>query len=184
VAGLRVLHHGDRLSLGGYEAVYWEVVLRPVAQAEAPAARPCPVCRSPLRAGQPVIECPRCHVLQHRRCWFGIPRCPTYGCQYPILHTVWRALSPPARFERLESGSPLVKEEQRCAAGSRRDRGPFNEPEVAVYCPACEQPFHAPCWLERRTCPTPGCGYSVAALMDLAFTPGRDETRNPPPGPA
>jgi hypothetical protein len=179
VAGLQVLRHGDRIGIDLDEVVYWEVVLRTADDVDAARLGPCPVCRSALRAGQWVVECPRCHVVQHRRCWFGIVRCPTHACVYPILQTVWRALAPPARFERLESGSSLVKERRRCTAGSRRDRGNFKDGEVAVYCPGCEQPFHASCWLELRECPTTGCGFSVASLIRSAFTPGMDETRIP-----
>jgi hypothetical protein len=141
--------------------------------------RVCPFCTRPITEDAEVVLCPRCKVLQHKRCWFSLRQCAYYACQYPVQQTLRRSLSPPLRFESLEAGSALVRDNVRCPARTRRDDVPFQAQDVVTRCPGCERPYHVVCWLARGRCASSGCGYDIEALLRGAFTPGADGMRAP-----
>jgi len=175
--GLRALCHGDRIRIGPAELIYWEIVLQRARREDV--GRKCPFCTRPLEEGVEVVLCPRCKALQHKRCWFNLEQCCTYACQYPVQQTLRRTLSPPLRFEDVETGSTLVRDTARCPARRRRDAVPFQADDVVTRCPDCEKPYHAVCWFARSRCATAGCGYDIEALLRRAFTPGADPASVP-----
>lgn len=40
----------------------------------------CPICLSPLHAGEPEITCSKCDQVHHEECWVEVGGCATYGC--------------------------------------------------------------------------------------------------------
>lgn len=55
-------------------------------EADGTAAGTCPICQSPVQAGEMVLNCPECQTAHHRECWAEVGGCSTYGCkQAPAL---------------------------------------------------------------------------------------------------
>jgi Zn finger protein HypA/HybF involved in hydrogenase expression len=73
------------------------------------------------------------------------------------------------RFEKLEEESALVRDKKICRAGSERDQGTFKQQDYVAYCPDCQTPFHAECWLALEQCPV--CQYDVAGLIRRVLDP-------------
>jgi len=42
----------------------------------------CPICQTPIAAGEPVVSCEGCDQTHHRECWAEIGGCGTYGCAH------------------------------------------------------------------------------------------------------
>lgn len=167
VVRLQVLHHGDILQVGQASLTLWEVRIARLPAGSRTVGRECPVCKVEFMAGDEVIACPRCRTVHHRDCWFSIPICSFYGCEYPVHETVTSILAPWVAFEELGEQSELVKREVQCRAGNPRDQVPFQKKQRVAYCPQCNTPFHLECWLTLTQCPV--CQYGVKTLIDQVF---------------
>lgn len=70
------------------------------------AGRPCPYCRTPLRAEEQVVVCPACRVPHHLECWIDNGRCTTYGCREVAAPGLWRRLEERRPFLSLQTFRP------------------------------------------------------------------------------
>ena len=45
----------------------------------------CPICLSPVHAGEPETKCSKCDQVHHEECWVEVGGCATYGCKMAPL---------------------------------------------------------------------------------------------------
>lgn len=173
VVQIKTLRHKDVIELGQAHLEFWEVTIRQARPGSPVIGQRCLVCYDTIRAGDEVITCPRCRSPYHKNCWFYLSTCAYYGCLYPVQETLRRVLSPWMRFEKLEEESPLVRDKKTCRAGNDRDQGAFKPQEYVAYCPGCQTPFHAECWLMLDRCPV--CQYDATALIRRVLDPNTAE---------
>ena len=112
LGGLRVLEHRDEVVLGKSRLFYSAestplvVMFQPFDGARLPT---CPLCRGPIRAGDPAVQCPGCGRWLHqidaadgkpaKNCWTYAPTCRF--CNHPTAlggDAAWR----PEREDHLE----------------------------------------------------------------------------------
>ena len=55
----------------------------------------CPICQSPVKDQEPVVNCPACDQIHHLECWAEIGGCGTYGCKEAPVLEKGAATSPP-----------------------------------------------------------------------------------------
>jgi hypothetical protein len=172
VAGLKALRHRDEIRLGSARLVYWELVLRRLADDSPLVGARCLVCYDPFLGGDEVITCPRCRSADHHKeCWGYLSHCARDACDYPVQEAMRRGLSRWVRFERLEEETDLIRTRKVCAAGRPRDEGGFKAGDHVSWCPDCQSPFHAECWFVLPRCPE--CGHHIDGLIRAALTPGQ-----------
>ena len=165
VVSLKVLHHGDKIQVGNAQLELREMQIRIMTNASYSR---CPVCTNSFELGAEIVCCPNCQAQHHKVCWFSVPRCSIFACQYPIHETVIQALSPPCNFiTKLEKSSKLVLKQKACAASQQRDVVPFQENNDVAFCPSCEAALHLECWLNIQKCPS--CRYDIKKLIDNVF---------------
>lgn len=171
VVSLKVLHHGDKIQVGNAELELREMQIRRMTGV---SYQKCPVCTNRLQSEDEIVSCPNCQTQHHKLCWFSVPRCSTFACQYPIHETVIQALSPPCTFiMSLEKSSKLVLTQKVCAASQQRDVVPFQQHNDVAFCPKCEAALHLQCWLTSPKCPA--CAYDIKGLLNLVFDAPRPE---------
>jgi Prokaryotic RING finger family 1/FHA domain len=182
VAEIKVLHQGDIITLGRARLTFWEVSITRVSPRNRAIGRECPVCTEEFRIGDMVIACPRCNTVHHSDCWFAIPICCFFTCEYPIHEIVMDALAPTVNFERsldrrsklveLKDGEDILQPGVHCSAGNPRDQVPFQLQQTVAYCPTCNTPYHLECWLGMSSCVI--CRYNVSLLIHQVFAAGQD----------
>lgn len=177
VMRLKALRHRDRIALGSFEMAFWELDIREIQRGSSLEGKVCQVCFGLIVAGEEAVTCPWCESPHHRACWFYLQNCSLEACGYPVRQTMCQILSPPARFEQLPETSPIVREKRFCLANQRRDIASFRPGDQVAYCPGCETPFHAECWLALPRCSR--CSYDISALTDRVFKPARKEGGGP-----
>ncbi len=169
VVALKTLRHKDLIQVGDADLEFWELVIRKVTPRSPLVGKRCLVCYRNLQVADDAISCPRCELPYHKHCWFYLETCATYACGYPILDMLKRVLSSAVRFKKLEAESELVKRATTCRAGQARDQGPFKANDYIAYCPKCDTPFHAQCWLALERCPS--CGADVDTVIRSVLDP-------------
>jgi hypothetical protein len=170
VVDIRVLRQKDILQLGLARLTMWEIRISVVHTGQRVVGQICQVCLMRIQPGDEVVICPRCSTSSHRLCWFTLPSCAKYACNYPIRDTVKKALSDAVTFEHLDGFSELIRQHKKCQALSRGDQVAFQENEDIAYCPACQAPYHTECWLNLEKCTVPGCGYEIQGLLERVFS--------------
>ena len=170
VVQLKTLRHKDVLEVGQARLEFWEVMIRNVIPGSSLIGQRCLVCFDSIRSGDQTVACPRCQSPYHKGCWFYLSTCAYYGCGYPVQETLRRVLAPWMRFEKVEEESALVRDKTICRAGNERDQGAFKQQDYVAYCPECQTPFHAECWLALERCTV--CQYDVDSLIRRVLDPG------------
>ncbi len=176
VVKIRTLRQGDRLRIGRCELTVWEIQIARLKPGDPADGKKCPVSRRALNVGDEVIACPGCGAVHERDAWFLIERCAA-GCGYPNREVIMSTLPAWMQIERhLDQDSKLIERidngkvlqnGQFCQANQARDQVPFQKGQNAVFCPACQTPFHLECFVTLPTCPV--CQYDIADLIDRAF---------------
>ena len=87
MAGMCLLHHGQRLDAGdGLAGVFEELWLERLEPGSRSIGRRCPACRTVLREGQAVIRCPLCSERYCQGCWEELAnkRCYSRRCRFSL----------------------------------------------------------------------------------------------------
>ena len=174
--GLRVLRHGDRLSMGRAEMHYLEFAVRLVDGDSGLAGQKC-ACATctdvSLSKGDEYVLCPWCGKAYHAGCWMALEKCAGQprGC-YPIRRVLTAEFHDKLKIEKI----PDAPESARmCRAGCEEvnpkgERLPAMEMKVGqdyLACPNpdCRVPYHVHCWWRMRgSCPA--CGLDFAGMFD------------------
>jgi len=168
--GIRVLRHGDVISLGASKLLFLDFGVQKLKPGSRLLNKRCSLHRCPdlltlEEFNNEVILCPWCASPYYARCWLGMERCATRDC-YPIRRMLLAEIGGHLRFAKAGAAEGV---QLHCAA--RCEDPQINNPNKTItVCPNvnCGAAYHLGCLLSLRA-PCLECGdeaTSIPALLD------------------